>query len=167
MLKTKSKIKGHDSRAVANLFVERADIHQRPLDIMQLNKLVYLAHGWRLGRSEGRPLICHEVLAWRYGPVIRQVYGAFRPQGIDIKGLARDPTGFPWDAELDADELEGVDAVYNAYSPLSGPQLSALTHQQGTPWRLTWDRHPRCRIPNDLIQIYFSDLIQQLRRQKQ
>ena len=65
---------------VANYFVVRAAENDKMLDIIQLVKLVYLAHGWCLGIT-GKPLLSSQVEAWRYGPVIPEVYYAFRQQG--------------------------------------------------------------------------------------
>ncbi|MBV9510077.1 MAG: DUF4065 domain-containing protein, partial [Caulobacteraceae bacterium] len=67
----------HDSRTVANRFLELARERGQMLTPMQLLKLVYIAHGWMLGLA-GRPLIRDEVQAWQYGPVIPPLYNAVR-----------------------------------------------------------------------------------------
>ncbi len=59
----------HDARAVANEFIKLAKKHgKKPLTHMQLQKLVYIAHGWSfaLGEEEA-PLIADTVEAWDWG----------------------------------------------------------------------------------------------------
>ena len=63
------------------------------LSILQLVKLVYLAHGWSLGFDRG-PLINATAEAWERGPVIPRVYNFYRKQGIhNINGLAANEWG--------------------------------------------------------------------------
>ena len=52
----------------------------QPVDLLKLVKLVFLAHGWRLG-CKGDPLIREQVEAWKYGPIVRSVYDAFKEYG--------------------------------------------------------------------------------------
>src|SRR5579875_2343089 len=70
----------YDARAVANYFLDLAAKEGRPLDPMGIQKLVYFAHGWNLAIF-GSPLIRQRVEAWDYGPVIADLYQAFREFG--------------------------------------------------------------------------------------
>ena len=65
------------ARAVANEFIHLAKADGRSLTPLQLIKLTYIAHGWML-TLYGRPLIVDEVEAWKYGPVIPDLYQATR-----------------------------------------------------------------------------------------
>ncbi|HHB81002.1 MAG TPA: DUF4065 domain-containing protein, partial [Aliiroseovarius sp.] len=86
----------YDARSIANWFVTRAERDGRPLSIMHLLKLIYVAHGWYL-ETRKAPLIFNRIEAWQYGPVIPDVYNAFRPGGIDVRGV--DPR---YTSQLDA-----------------------------------------------------------------
>ena len=55
-----------ESLTVADGFLELSRERHRALTPMQLLKLVYIAHGWRLGLY-GKPLIRDEIQAWQYG----------------------------------------------------------------------------------------------------
>jgi uncharacterized phage-associated protein len=130
---------GFDSRAVANWILDRAEVDRTPVDHMKLHKLVYLAHGWHLTRT-GRPLIKDAIEAWPYGPVIPVLYREFKQFGdVPIDGRAFD---FNFDIaenvvlreDFPADTLWILDLVWQSYGGYSGPELSRMTHEPGTPW---------------------------------
>src|SRR5437868_3345513 len=67
-------------KAVANYLYALAESQGKQIDPMQMQKLVYFAHGWCLALKDA-PLITERIEAWRYGPVVRELYGAFRDAG--------------------------------------------------------------------------------------
>jgi uncharacterized phage-associated protein len=143
----------HDSRTVANRFLELARERGDTLTPMQLLKLVYIAHGWTLGLY-GRALIRDEVQAWQYGPVIRPLYNAVRSYGA---GAITDTLSSPAFDEMDANELDVIDQVYDAYGSMTGPALSRLTHATGTPWQLAYcPGEFGTPIPQDLIEDHYK-----------
>lgn len=158
---------GYDSRAVANWILDRAEADRAPVDHMKLHKLVYLAHGWHLARI-GRPLIKDAVEAWPYGPVIPVLYREFKQFGDEpIDGRAFD---FDFDVaenvvigeEFPADTLWILDLVWRTYGVYSGPELSAMAHEPGTPWaQVTAGKQARelrgVPIPNDLMKSHFEE----------
>ena len=148
--------KGRDSRAVANCFVKLAAAAKKPLTIMPLVKYVYLAHGWHLG-YHGEPLIFHAVEAWRHGPVVPEVYSAFRPRGLVVSGPAikPNPPFGAYDADFSDTEREIIEQVFDAYSPLHPFVISELTHEPGTPWDQVKDKGFYAAIPNDIIRAYY------------
>ena len=149
---------GHNSIAIANRFVKKAVENGRPLDILQLVKLVYLAHGWCLGYT-GKPLLSTPVQAWQHGPVPPEVYYTFRPQGVhNIMATASDENGNVYGANLSEDEEEVVDKVYDSYSRLSGFALSKRTHAKGTPWDQTSGHY--AAISDELIRDYYKARIE-------
>jgi uncharacterized phage-associated protein len=164
----------HDSRAVANYFLKRADEAGTGLTPMQVIKLVYFAHGWALGLL-GIPLISDRVEAWDYGPVIRPVYDQFKRFGNrSIGGYAQHP--FPpiggteaprIEANFDPLETELLDRVWDVYGKLTGFQLSDMTHELGTPWqKVHGSRGKNALIEDSIISEYFSELARQ-NQQKQ
>lgn len=138
----------HTALAVAKRILER----KPGLTPMQLIKLVYICHGWRLG-VRGEPLFNEPVEAWAYGPVIRSVYDAVRTYGSGpIPALADVP------AEVfSADESKMIDWVVDYYSQFSGIRLSKMTHMPNTPWDITWrEGGKNAKISNDLIQEFYA-----------
>ena len=148
---------GHDSRAIANEILRLAREAGRALTPMQVIKLVYFAHGWTLALLR-KPLIRHQVEAWQYGPVVREVYWAFGAFGKQpITASVKDQFGQPYRAGLSPDERAVLRAVVKGYSHLHAYELSDLTHLPDTPWSdvRKKDTH-RARIPDPAIQEYFS-----------
>jgi uncharacterized phage-associated protein len=146
----------HDARAIANRLIELANEDGNQLTIMQVIKLVYFCHAWMLGLYE-RPLIEQPVEAWRYGPVIRDVYDSFKNyRGKPIKPKARVPA-----ADLNDDEQDLINQVYRKYGHLSGIRLSELTHEDGTPWHQVWRRNRQDSIiPRRIMEQYYSEQAQ-------
>lgn len=143
----------HDSRSVANYLLGKAFKDNRSFTPMQLLKLVYLCHGWTLGFS-GNPLLRDNVQAWQYGPVIPGLYQAVRQYRASpiTEMLAHTPG-----PAFSANEQDVMDEVYRVYGGWSGPQLSTITHEPGTPWSDTWDSSLDRVIPNDLIRQHYQE----------
>lgn len=144
----------HDARAVANFLIRSGIDGAKPRDPLQLIKLTYLCHGWMLGLYH-RPLSAQPVEAWRYGPVIPDVYHGLKRYGNKPVSIVQD---FP---SSDFEELEAdlIQQVFDAYLDFTGIQLSQLTHARGTPWHQIWHRTGRNSIiPNELIERHFVEL---------
>lgn len=141
----------YDARQIANWFVTRAARDGRRLSIMQLLKLVYIAHGWHLEMRRS-PLIINKIEAWKYGPVIPDVYNAFRQQGIEA-AIPVPVTSLP----MSANDNDLLEQIYNGYGRLSAMQLSDLTHEQNGPWDQATRRWGYfAPIPDDLIRPHYE-----------
>ena len=144
----------YDARHIANWFVQRAMSEHKRLSIMQLLKLVYISHGWHLELRK-RPLFSNRIEAWRHGPVIPDVYHAFRGQGIyaanTVDGYKPEEV-IKYDSEL----LEQIYNIYGGHSPF---QLSDLTHTKGGPWDQATNKFGYfAPITDDLIQAHYEKI---------
>ncbi|MBX9704401.1 MAG: DUF4065 domain-containing protein [Silvanigrellaceae bacterium] len=97
----------YQASSVANKMLEIASERGNVLTPMQLIKLVYLAHAWMLALHR-RPLAKEAVEAWKYGPVIPQLYH-------EIKNFRSNPVTKINCAEESFDE-ESQDIIQQAYS---------------------------------------------------
>lgn len=155
------------SEAVANYFIQRSFDTGIPLTPMKLIKLVYIAHGWHRGYFS-QNLINDAVEAWRYGPVIPDLYRKVKwygrnhidapIEGFGVVGDVRNP--LPNQHTLDL-----LEHVWRSYSGYDGIGLSAMTHQPDTPWDTVWRRERGSEyrgaiIPNDLIEQHYRAKIQ-------
>lgn len=132
------------SPTIANEFIRLGLAEGRTFTQMQLQKLVYIAHGWNLAIS-GMPLTHDSPQAWEYGPVYTSLRGALRKYGsspvpceilnseYDVGQFMADQDA-PARAELGETERDIVNRVYRDYGGFHAFKLSALTHQPGTPW---------------------------------
>ncbi len=157
----------YSSLALANEFINRASRERSDLTHMQIQKLVYLAHGWSLA-ALSTPLVQEQFQAWEYGPVIPNLYMALRKYGQNpVTSLLKwgDDTPFDFDdgvkaiENLSEPEAAIVDSVWEIYGKYPAFQLSALTHEPGTPWAHAFERGRNRPIPNDVIRAHFQGLL--------
>ena len=146
----------HDGRAVANALITKGVEAGSPLTPLQIGKLSYIAHGWMLGLY-GRRLFRQAVLAWLYGPVVRDIY--FGLKNHRASGVTE--TMAVADKEFDIYEKTLIQQVFEEYGRLSGITLSHLTHAPGTAWHHVWHNDGRnSEIPNDLIREHYAEKAQ-------
>lgn len=166
----------NSSPSIANEFIARASRRGFGLTQMQLQKLVYMAHGWNLALN-GRPLVSETPQAWEYGPVFPNLYDHtkfFGSQSINrpIRETDNDPTKFflggtkssqRYRAELSPGEREVIERVWGRYGTLSGSMLSQLTHQRGTPWFNAYaNRGKFAPISNTDVKHHYREIANQI-----
>ncbi len=153
---------GHDSRAIANIFVQEARKAGHRLTIMPLVKYIYFAHGWNLGYTD-EPLISDPIEAWKYGPVMPLTYRAFRDSGLVIRKEAIDEeTKQPYRADLPEKSKNIVVNVYKEYSKKSAWGLSNATHHESSPW-YKYRHQTYTIIPNEEIKAHYQEIIERMR----
>lgn len=163
------------SRSIANEFLRRASRDDKNLTQMQLQKLVYIAHGWNLAIN-GHPLTDDSLQAWDYGPVYPELWESLRfygkePVSRPIMTSDLPVYGFCDDDEeatevtdkLSEYEIEVIDRVYQVYGNFRAFKLSALTHEDNTPWHQVFvkENNKRGPIPDELIRDHFIELARQ------
>jgi uncharacterized phage-associated protein len=133
---------------------------------MQLLKLVYISHGWMLALFN-RPLFNEKVEAWKYGPVIPELYESVK----HYKARPVEELKAPVDGTFDSDELGVLQYVINAYGHIDGITLSQITHAPNTPWSMAYDHvYWGNEISNNLITNHYKNLLEDLKnkaKQKQ
>jgi uncharacterized phage-associated protein len=135
------------SPEIANEFIRVAAAEGRAFDESQLQKLVYIAHGWCLAVT-GEPLTADRPEAWRAGPVYRRLAEQLK---FHERGPVLRPISVHWPlttsvtksgqiiTEMDPLELDLIRRVSRQYGCLSPSQLSILTRSEDTPWRQIYD----------------------------
>lgn len=163
----------YKAKAIANYFLELAAQQDKQIDPMQMQKLVYFAHGWCLGLKDA-PLVLERIEAWRYGPVIRELYSAFRDAGSSpithpaydaifnggcLSSCIPSIDNQDEDGMISKDDAKRlVEEIWKVYGGFSGIQLSNLTHERGTPWDKTWEdsQGTNAVISDELMREYFK-----------
>ena len=149
----------YDATEVAWKMLKAAAKKEISLSNLQLQKLVYIAHGYMLG-WKNKPLCTVPMEAWEYGPVVSEVYHLFKDNGKNPIPVNSDVAT---DLDGDADAEYIIDGVIENFGKKSAPELVSLTHQKNTPWDITWRKtNTRTRsvpIDNDLIKNHFRKVI--------
>ena len=147
---------------VANYFLRQGKKERREITHIKLQKLVYVAYGW-CWEILSRPLFHDRIEAWKYGPVVPNLYHEFKHCGwMPIR---------QWSAHYDFEtrhflipevqsdgRVAGVlHQVWEAYKTFSGRQLSDMTHRRDTPWFDTYKLGENSRIQDGLIRDHFAE----------
>jgi uncharacterized phage-associated protein len=102
---------------------------------LKLQKLCYYAQGMSLA-LRGRPLWSdYRIKAWDNGPVVPDVYHAYKGHGWQAIPRLRNLD----ESRYDAEARQILDMVYESFGRLSATRLSQMTHAE-QPWL---DAHER------------------------
>jgi len=167
----------HRPEAVANEFLRHAG--KAGLTQMQIQKLVYIAHGWTLALT-GEPLTAIEPEAWDRGPVYPELRDKISHVGSKplrdtirendenpIAALGSAPRGAAIRSEFNSDETTIIDRVWKRYGHLHGFSLSDLTHAQGTPWHKAYSERGRnSPIANEDTKGHYVGLAEAIAQEK-
>jgi uncharacterized phage-associated protein len=160
----------YPAAAIANELLVLAEESNRKLTQIDIQKLVYFAHGWHLGLS-GKPLIQEPIEAWKYGPVVKRLYDAFKRFGsspITEKAMewhmtpgGRFSSSVPCiEGMSDQDDTYArsmTKTIWNKYGMLQPFKLVEITHLPDSPWAKAFAEQ-KAVIPNEEIASYFKNL---------
>lgn len=150
--------------AIANYMLDRGEEDGVPTTHLKLQKLVYIAYGWTLTTLDAC-LFEERIEAWRYGPVVPDLWHEFKAYQAEPIGDGR---SFDYDWGRDRlifhrvplrarDVRRLLRAVWRKYSPFTASQLVRRTHRFGAPWdRTIKEQGPGSRIEPELIREHFA-----------
>jgi uncharacterized phage-associated protein len=137
---------------VANflLFLKEHDPRGLEISNLKLQKLLYYCQGYHLAITE-KPLFEEPIEAWRYGPVVREIYHRFKVYGdLDIIGTV------DWsEIELDENQMKIVGIVWGKLGEISAGTLIDMTHSE-TPWLNAMYFGSNKEISADSMKNYFK-----------
>lgn len=138
---------------VADLILRLAKLEEISITPLQLMKLVYILNGWSMA-ARNEPLFYEKIEAWKYGPVMPDLYQATKKCGRNEIPLSIIGEGtVELEKALSKDTIDFVKSVFDAYKNKTGIELSNLTHKSGTPWDATYAPNVRNNeIPLELIK---------------
>lgn len=123
------------------------------LSNLELQKIMYLAHMFHMGRHDGKPLIGGSFEAWDYGPVHPGLYNHVKIFGADPVGnIFRSVPSIP----NHSDEARSLDDALHHLKGLSPAKLVAITHAPNGAWNKNYIPGARgVTIPNaDILKEY-------------
>lgn len=156
------ELKMYSAIDVAYKLLQLAKEKDLQLSNLQLQKLVYIAHGYMLG-WKSTPLVNDEIQAWKYGPVIHSIYNQFKENGankVPTEGI----DNVTIDADFTADEIICLNGVLDLYANRTPESLITTTHQENTPWDEVWNKSGGkssyfAKIPNELIKNHYRKVV--------
>ncbi|MDD5327181.1 MAG: DUF4065 domain-containing protein [Phycisphaerae bacterium] len=120
------------------------------LSNLKLQKLLYYAQGFHLAMY-GEPLFDDPIEAWRYGPVVVDIYHNYKAN--DNKPL---PVPENIDLSLYSKKVKHLlNDVYEIYGQFSALKLANLTHEEA-PWKST---DLNSIISHEEMEKYFKTLL--------
>jgi len=142
---------------IAKKILQIAKSEGEGVDPMKLLKMVYITHGWYLGFKD-KPLINDSIQAWKFGPVIPDLYHAIKPYGSDNVDV--NLMNIFSDKDVDSETEDFIKIIWKNYRAKSGLDLSGLTHKEGTPWSNTYiPGVSSIPIPNETIKDHYKSKI--------
>lgn len=127
---------------------------------LKLQKLCYYAQGVGLA-ARGEPLFKERLEAWLHGPVVPDLYQAY-------KGYGNNPIPPVTDLDLEsfdpADRLV-LDDVYTYYAQFSGWRLRQMTHSEA-PWKEAYEQDMNHEIAIPSLLAHFEGEVEADYREK-
>ena len=156
---------------VSNYFTNKAIKRKNPLMLMQALKYTYIAQQYHLALRD-RPFFNEEIRAWKYGPVVVELYEHLKNTTNDNVMRFEQP---PHDG-FDEEQKEILEVVFYRYNKMGAYTLVCETNGKGSPWRTIIDREPGGVIGHDLMREYskqgevigpysFAILLDEMRRE--
>jgi uncharacterized phage-associated protein len=128
----------------------RVNAPQTSLTNLKIQKLLYYAFGMHRV-TNGENLFDERIFAWKYGPVVREVYDVFKKYGYsDIE----DDYWYD-DYDLTPEEINTIENTWRQLGQLPANVLVEMTHNED-PWINAWQNNFNRLIDQDLIQEYFQ-----------
>lgn len=140
---------------VANFFIDLANADpDECMTNLRVNKLLYFAQGWSLVQLK-KPLFKDDIQAWKYGPVVPEVYEAYKEYGRER--ISQTKGDYTPDC-FTSDELNLLCDVIDEYGKYSSTGLVELTHVEGSPWEKVYIPNANMLISNESLKKFFSKL---------
>lgn len=121
----------------------------RPISNLQLQKILYYVQAAFL--IDGEKLFSDKISAWKYGPVVEDVYRYFKKY---VNGPITERIEFADAAQIDDNDRITIDAVVRAKSVYSAFDLVSATHRE-EPWRIAVLNNRTYIEENDITEYFF------------
>jgi uncharacterized phage-associated protein len=142
---------------IADWFVNRANLEKEEnfgegISNMKLQKILYFAQAAHI-TVENSPLFSEEIYAWKYGPVVDEVYHAY-------KGNQSTPIERPLSnkfEKLDSSTTSFLEEVWQLFGKYTAAKLVEMSHAHA-PWKSVYDGSRNKLISKNSIQKYYKNV---------
>lgn len=153
-----------DGRQIANFSLDFGDSKGRPISHLCLHKIIYFCHVWSLVEL-GQPLVREKFAAWKYGPVLQNLYRQFEScENYPIHQRAtvlnpltgiREVAHYMFDSAIE----QFLRRTLEVYTRLTSTELIDLAHIPNGPWHQVWNHsglsNPGMLIDNERILSFY------------
>ena len=146
---------------VANTFLHKAKSENIDITPMKLQKLIYIFYKEYLKGTKLK-LFTEQFSVWKYGPVLPEVYNAFKCYGSNVitDYYSEDDDKY---YTIDLKSSPTVEStfidVWNRYKNYNGVYLSKLTHLPGTAWYKAREKRLPYLLDSDISEeVSYSEL---------
>ncbi len=115
---------------IANYFIKKHKNTNNQITNMQLQKLVYFTNGIYM-HYEGYPLIKEKIQAWKYGPVIPELYDELKNFGSNAvnKIIQNDNS-----KEISEEMIPLLESIDRIFGTMDAWELSDISHIKEGAW---------------------------------
>lgn len=117
---------------ISHYIIEKCSNENKPISNLQLQKILFYVQKTALQSSTARPLFNDDFVAWKFGPVIEEVYYAYCVFGAM-------PIRRTYNAEIDSKVKLLIDPIINKKRELDPWDMVAETHKEGGAWYITYN----------------------------
>jgi hypothetical protein len=125
------------------------DNPEENLTNLKLQKILYYLQGYYLAIYK-EPLFEDEIEAWKYGPVISEVYHSYKVYGNN--SIIIPDVDFNFD-HINNNQKQFINRVYGYFRQFSAIKLTELTHSE-EPWTKTFGKEKV--INKNLLEHFFA-----------
>lgn len=140
------------AKSVARYIIQRCHSQNRAISNLKLQKILYFVQAEFLVRRN-QPCFAEQIEAWDFGPVVPEVYWAYKNFGSSNIPFFRKPGDT---VVISEDDQELINAVVDACASYSASALVNITHHQA-PWSSVYEPGKNNIITCHSIQEYFSE----------
>ncbi|ALA97259.1 Phage-Associated Protein [Spiroplasma kunkelii CR2-3x] len=120
---------------------------------LKMQKVLYFLYGFYFSET-GKSLFSDDFIAWKYGPVIKEIYDINKNNITNPYENLRKDIYSNYDFNIKNINWEIIDNILNNIIKLSSWYLVNMSHKKNTPWEKTKENEI---ISKDLIHDYFKN----------
>ena len=153
----KQIVMSYSPTTVANYFIDKYSKNGN-LTPMKIIKLTYVAYGWYLALTDKKSrLIDENPIAWDFGPVFPSLYYSIKQYKKEV--ITDKIPNTTKNEDITSEDKKFLDKIWELYGRFDGIYLSALTHNEGTPWKKVYCKDCNSVISDDDIFEHYKSKI--------
>ena len=144
----------YDANDLAKYIVNKCVVENRPISNLQLQKILYFIQ-YNYLRNFVRPAFYNKIEAWKYGPVVPDVYEKYTFMGgnVIINKYDINPLSI-FEIEEENILVDDITETCRAVDPWA---LVRKVHKKGGPWQLVYEEGKRNEITIENIYRYIQE----------